>query len=273
MFKQFFEKKFINIAERDLREYTQQVSMLTSEECGLHLAYACMSLLSMVEDEDSVDIEKIINTKENIYGKELSTLVLKTNRLVKDYNYAQEMQGAAGTKVWNETFRCLIHPELTIYGEEIWSYLSDARHGASLHLDEIEEMFIRKGNDSSALKIKEARKYLDLIPARFVKESNKECLRKDGIDDSNDLDSAFDDESESLLMSSQEERLLRISSTVSFREYDNVYMDKIQEIAKRGTTILFEGSIEDVFSLKGQKYIKIYSFSYETELCGNLYHP
>lgn len=167
MFKKFFEKAFLNTAERDLKDYTQEVSILTSEERGIHLAYSCLTLLHLTEESD-IDIEKIVNTREDVYGAELSDLVLQTNRLLKDYNSAGEMQGAAGTKVWNETFRCLIYPELAHYGREIWGYLSEAKQEANEHLDSIEEVFERKGRNDNVLKIKNARKYLDLIPARFI---------------------------------------------------------------------------------------------------------
>lgn len=166
MFKKFFEKFFLNTAERDLKDYTQKVSMLTSEERGIHLAYSCLTLLHLME-ESEFDIEKIINTKEDVYGGDLSDLVLQTNRLLKDYNRAGKMQGAAGTKVWNETFRCLIHPELTHYGKEIWGYLSGDQQEANEHLDTLEEMFDQKDRGEHVLKINIARKYLNLIPARF----------------------------------------------------------------------------------------------------------
>lgn len=166
MFKKFFEKFFLNTAEKTLSDYVQKVSMLTSEERGIHLAYSCLTLLHLM-DESDIDIEKIINTKEDIYGGELSDLVLQTNSLLKDYNRAGEMQGAAGTKVWNETFRCLIYPELTHYGKEMWSYLYGAQKEANEHLDTLEEMFNQKERAENVLKVNVARKYLDLIPSRF----------------------------------------------------------------------------------------------------------
>lgn len=150
-----------------MADYTKRVSMLTPEERGVHLAYSCITFLHLVEESD-FDIKKIVNTKEDVYSGELSDLVLQTNRLLKDYNRAGEMPGAAGTKIWNETFRCLIYPELMHYGQEIWSYLSGARQEASEHLDELQEIFKGKGRDDSALKIEGAKQYLDLIPARFI---------------------------------------------------------------------------------------------------------
>ncbi len=166
MFKRIFEKFSLKAAEKQLEDYVQKVFMLTPEERGVHLAYACLSLQHLIEESD-IDIEKILNTKEDIYGGELSDLVLKTNRLLKDYNRAGEMQGAAGTKVWNEVFRCLIYPELTNYGKEIWGYLSGAQQEAVNHMVLLEENFEQKGRSEYALKIKNARKCLSLIPARF----------------------------------------------------------------------------------------------------------
>ena len=75
---------------------------------------------------------------------------------------------------------------------------------------------------------------------------------------------------QNLVKSVLRQNLLKKYNTKSFREYDTGYTTYIQAIAKKGTPILFEGSVEDVFSVKGQQYIRIYSFSYNTELHGNL---
>ncbi len=166
MFKKFLKSFSLKTAENELRDYTQKVSMLTSKNRGDILAYACLTLSNLIEQSD-FDIEKIINTKEDVYGGELSDLVLHTNSLLKDYNRSGEMQGAAGTKVWNETFRCLVHPELIHYGKEMWGYFAEVQKEANEHLDTLEEMFNQKNRAENVLKISIARKYLGLIPARF----------------------------------------------------------------------------------------------------------
>lgn len=167
LYKFMFKKFFLKISEREVRDYTENISLLTSEERGIHLAYSCLTFIHLVGESD-VDVEKIINTKEDIYGGELTDLVLQTNSLLKDYIRAGEMQGAAGTKVWNETFRCLVHPEFTQYGKRIWGNLSAARQEAVEHLSELQEIFKGKGRNDMVLRIEKAKQYVDLIPSRFL---------------------------------------------------------------------------------------------------------
>lgn len=166
MFKNFLKNFSLKTAEKEIKDYTQKVSMLTLEDRGDIFAYSCLTFFHLVRAYD-IDIEKIVNTKDDIYCGELSDLVLHTNSLLKDYNRAGEMQGAAGTKVWNETFRCLVHPELTHYGKEMWGYFAEAHEEATRHLDTIEEIFKRKDKKDLVSEVKSARKYLSLIPARF----------------------------------------------------------------------------------------------------------
>ncbi|EKE16180.1 MAG: hypothetical protein ACD_11C00028G0007 [uncultured bacterium] len=114
------------------------------------------------------DVNKRLERHNN--GQVTATRDRKPFKIIHIESFATragEMQGAAGAKVWNETFRCLIYPELTQYGKEIWEYLSGAQKEASEHFDTLEEIFNQKGMVANVLKINVARKYLSLTPARY----------------------------------------------------------------------------------------------------------
>lgn len=161
-----FLKKFnIKTAERELEDYRQKVSLGSKEQHAIILAHAYLILAQLVK---KLPIVKMVITSQNdIYGKELTGLILQTNELLKEYANDKDMQNAAGVKLWNETFRCLAHPELTHYGTKIWGYFSKAQKEAEEYLDNLEERFDKQNNNNMVTKIREAKEYLLVIPCRY----------------------------------------------------------------------------------------------------------
>lgn len=165
MIKKFLKKFSLQGAERELQDYVQKVSIGNSEQHGMILVHAYLIFAQMVKKLPI--IKEIINTQEDIYGKELAVLVLQTNSLLKEYATDGDIQNAAGVKLWNETFRCLAHTELINYGKEMWSYFAKAQEDAQKYLNDLEIKFNEQGNDNMIGKIREAKEYLSVVPARF----------------------------------------------------------------------------------------------------------
>ena len=165
MIKKFFKKLSLKTAERELKDYSQKVSTGNREQHSIILGQAYLIFAQLVKKFPMA--KKIIETKDDIYGKELIDLISQTNSLLKEYNSACEMENAAGLKLWNETFRCLAHPELTHFGKEIWFYFARSQKEAEKYLDNLEKKFDEKGNSNMVGKVKEAKNYLSIIPTRY----------------------------------------------------------------------------------------------------------
>lgn len=165
MIKKFLLKFSLKTAERELQDYARKVSLGNSEQHGIILGHAYLIFAQVVK---KLPITKeVISTQEDIYGKELADLVLQTNSLLKEYATDGDIQNAAGVKLWNETFRCLAHPELTRYGKEIWSYFANAQENAKEYLNDLENKFSEEENNNMVGKIREAKEYLFVVPARY----------------------------------------------------------------------------------------------------------
>jgi len=163
--KKIINKFLLKAAEREIKDYTQKVSMGNRDQHGVILGHACLIFAQLAKKLPITQI--VVDTDDDIYGKELSVLVLQTNNLMKEYIKDKDMLNSAGIKLWNETFRCLTHPELTNYGKEIWLYFSKASNGAEGYLNNLEVKFSEQKNNNMIEKIKEARKYLSMVPARY----------------------------------------------------------------------------------------------------------
>ena len=165
MIKKFLKKFSIKTAERELQDYARKVSLGNSEQHGIILGHAYLIFAQIVKKMPIA--KEVVNTQEDIYSKELADLVLQTNSLLKEYASDSDMQNAAGVKLWNETFRCLAHPELTNYGKEIWSYFAKAQENTKEYLDDLENKFSEQENYNMVGKIREAKEYLFVVPARY----------------------------------------------------------------------------------------------------------
>jgi len=165
MIRKFLKTFSIKTAERELKDYTQKVSMGSKEQHGIILAHAYLILAQLVKKLPIVKM--VITSQDDIYGKELADLILQTNGLIKAYANDKDMQNAAGVKLWNETFRCLEHQEFTHYGTNIWAYFSKAQIDAEEYLDNLEERFDKQNNNNMVTKIREAKEYLLVIPERY----------------------------------------------------------------------------------------------------------
>jgi hypothetical protein len=165
MIKNFIKKFSLKTAEREIEDYSRKVAMGNSEQHGMILGHALLIFAQFVKKLPVA--KKAIESKEDVYGKELADLVLQTNSLLKEYASCGDRENAAGVKLLNETFRCLAHPELTQYGTEIWSYFSKAQKNAEKYLDNLEDRFIEQGNNNMVTKIREAKEYLFIIPDRY----------------------------------------------------------------------------------------------------------
>ncbi len=165
MIKKFLKQLSIKTTERELVDYVHKISVGSSEQRGIILSHACLIFAQVIKK--APEMERIITEKDDVYSEELTGLVLQTNGLLKEYADAEETLNAAGIKLWNETFRCLVYPELTNYGKKIWFYFTQAQEDAKEYLDSLEERFVEQENDNMLKKIKEARKYLLLVPERY----------------------------------------------------------------------------------------------------------
>ena len=164
MIKNLLKKFSLKTAERELEDYSRKVALGNKEQHGMILGHAFLIFAQLVKKLPVA--KKVIESKDDVYGKELADLVLQTNSLLKEYANCGDMENAAGVKLLNETFRCLSHPELTQYGTEIWFYFSKAQKDAEKYLDNLENRFVEQKNNM-ATKIKEAKEYLFIIPDRY----------------------------------------------------------------------------------------------------------
>jgi hypothetical protein len=167
MIKNLLKKFSIKTAVKELEDYTQKVSMCDREQRGMILGHSYLIFAQLVKIDPV--IKEIITSQDDIYGKELGILVLETNSLLKEYANDKDTLNAAGVKLWNETFRCLRHPELTHYGTKIWSYFSKAQKDAEEYLENLEERFDRQNDTNMVTKIREAKRCIFMIPERYKK--------------------------------------------------------------------------------------------------------
>ena len=48
-----------------------------------------------------------------------------------------DFESAAGMKLLNETFRCMLHPELYIYGIKVWDHFEDMDEEVKQYLNDL----------------------------------------------------------------------------------------------------------------------------------------
>jgi hypothetical protein len=68
----------------------------------------------------------------------------------------------------------------------------------------------------------------------------------------------------------KEKELTQKYNAVNLEDYDSGYTSGIQKLVKEKKVVLFRGSVDDIFSLKNNKYIKISTSFYENEYSGNI---
>jgi hypothetical protein len=165
MIGNFLKSFSIKKAEQELEGYTQKLSMESEEQHGIILAHAYLILAQLVKMLPMAKM--VISSQDGIYGKELTSLIVQTNNLLKQYTKGKDIGNAAGVLLWYQTFRCLSHPELSHYGTKIWDYFSKAQKDAEEYLDNLEEFFDKQDNHSMVAKIREAQEYLSVVPEKF----------------------------------------------------------------------------------------------------------
>lgn len=165
MIKNFLKKFSAKTAKLELEDYSQKVSLGNNEQHSIILSHAYLILSQIVKKIPAA--KTVLETEDDIYGKELADLIFQTNSLLKDYASSGDKENVAGVKLLNETFRCLAHPDLTHFGKEIWSYFANAQKHAEEYLNSLEVKFTEQDNQNMIAKIIEAKEYISLIPARF----------------------------------------------------------------------------------------------------------
>ena len=70
----------------------------------------------------------------------------------------------------------------------------------------------------------------------------------------------FDEDFEDI--TEEQKKLMEKYKAINFEEYSFGYTDNIQKAIKSNSTFLFQGSVDEIFSKKGKKYIRISSSLY-----------
>jgi len=165
-----FLKKFaLKTAENEFKDYLQKLSLMDKEDLGLILGHAYIIISQFVKKYPYVR-EVINNCNDDKYKKELIHLVFESNRLVREFYNAKELEDAAAMKLWNETFRCLQQPEFTAYGKTFWSFYDGAQKEAKKYLDDlIESCGVKEGSEEVVNRIEEGKEWLFIVPSKFKK--------------------------------------------------------------------------------------------------------
>lgn len=122
LFHKFGEKT----AERDLREYLNVVNNSTNKMLVATLAHAALMYYQLIMNYGSnLTLAITSSSKSDFevksdYSRMLSKIIIETNRGISEFHKSGNMGDAAGLKLLNVTFRCMIHPELFHIGKSIW---------------------------------------------------------------------------------------------------------------------------------------------------------
>jgi len=95
-----FLKKFaFKTAESELKDYIQKLSLADKKDLGLILGHSYVILSQLIKKYP--EIKEIIRYagEDDKYSKELSSLVLQTNRIIKDFYNMNEVEDATGMKL------------------------------------------------------------------------------------------------------------------------------------------------------------------------------
>lgn len=167
MIKNILRKFSLRTAEKELKSYLNDLNKGNDEQVAIILGHSALIYSQIIKKLPI--IEEVTKEKNDVYVKELSSLVLQTGSLLKDYHSDGDIHNAAGVKLWNETFRCLCYTELNEYGIKMWSRLNSVSSLAKNYLTTLKQDFELKNNDTMVSKISEALEYVDLVPERYLK--------------------------------------------------------------------------------------------------------
>jgi len=165
MIKKLFYRFSLKTAERDLKAYLDKLCSGHVEQLAMILAHSLLvysQLLKLIPG-----LKKLIDSSDEGYDLDINDLVIQTNSLAKEYQKDSDGLNAAGTMLWNHTFRCLRHPELKKYGQEIWKVLNKTYPYVRDYFNELKQRCTESKNLSMVEKINEAENYIGVIPEKF----------------------------------------------------------------------------------------------------------
>lgn len=152
IFKKFVEKR----NTKELHTYIQQVHGGDSETLGAILAHSLLIYSQLLRIKPFLNE---IAERDKKAENEAALMIVETNRLLNEYSKDTDefnRLNAAGIKLLNMTFRCIAHPDLSQYSDDIWSYFKKAQTNADNYLLEMKNKFVIEENEKMVQKIDEA---------------------------------------------------------------------------------------------------------------------
>ncbi len=159
MFKKFLRNFSKNTAQNELRKYYIDIDVADDYHLTIVLSHALMLYCAL--KEKSPIVEEVIASDQDLIN-EANEFVLITTDLAKNFNSTRAFENASGVMLLNHTFRCLRHPELSMYGVKIWSKFENVRESSKEYLNEL-----ISDNNRHSDRAKEALNYINLVPEKF----------------------------------------------------------------------------------------------------------
>lgn len=152
-------------AGRELKAYLEKVDFGGDDQLARILGHAALVYADLVRRHPVVD--GIIRSPSPVQEGRLGELVLMTTGMVKAYQRTGQRLNAAGMMLWNQSLRCLCHPELSDYGALIWSRFMQVSALAEGYLESLRGVQTTELGDVVQGDIDAAKRICHLSPTRL----------------------------------------------------------------------------------------------------------
>jgi hypothetical protein len=159
-------KKFsLGTTEKELRSYLEGLEFGSDDQIAQILGHSALHYTQLEIHMPLVG--DIVRSHAPILENSLFNYFSMTTGLVKQYRETGQRLNAAGAMVWNQSFRCLCHSELSDCGTQIWSRLLQVSDLSENYLESIRGLKETEQGDVIKGNIDQAKLIVHQPPARF----------------------------------------------------------------------------------------------------------
>ena len=117
-------------AKKEIKSYLSDLEIVDDYEkfVAYKNAAVIFSKLKLKHGKDITDVffgcsaNELDCESKSKHSKNITEFVKASNDAVKHMHKQSDLESAAGMKLLNETFRCMLHPELYVYGMKVWDH-------------------------------------------------------------------------------------------------------------------------------------------------------
>ena len=165
MFKKFFLDWALRKSEAEVISFLSTFTTLSASEIGKVVGMAALMHYQYRQKDPEFEVQLNSNKGEN--RGPISIRILELNRLVNEINRAGRLEDAASMKLWNITFRCMMHETLHQYGISVWKTAEKGFPEAKRWLGVRLEHAQKSGHQPDAPNLRNALTLYNYVPPQF----------------------------------------------------------------------------------------------------------